>query len=143
MKTVIKLAVMLVIAGSNFVWADDGGGQSQSVQLVPSSQEASPSMRVITEREIDGTDPITITVNQSLIVPLHYNPFDIENGQCSLFFGPDDQSLMSVTAAGVTPSAGGCLDLNLICTGLKPGQVTLMVGYAGEIKKSLSIQVVE
>lgn len=143
MKKVIKLAAMLVIAGSNFVWADDGGSQNEVVQLATFSPESSPAMRVITEREFNGIDPISISIGQLLVVPIHYHPAAISNGPCTLFFGPDDRSLMSVTTAGVTQSEGGCLDFNLCCTGLKPGPVTLVVGDTGEVKKSLVIQVTE
>lgn len=143
MKIVIKLAVMLVFVGSNFVWADDGGRQSELVKLAPYSEDVFSSTRVITEREFEGTDPISISINQTLVIPIYYHPSVISNNGYSLFFGPDNSSLMSVITAGITPSDGGCLNLNLLCTGLKAGPVTIVFGEAGQIKKSFSIQVTE
>ncbi|MBX9578598.1 MAG: hypothetical protein K2W97_09035 [Chthoniobacterales bacterium] len=142
MKTVIKLAVMLVVAGSNLVWADDGS-QSELVQLASCSGDTSPSMRVITEREFDGTDPIVISLNESLIIPIHFQRYTLSNS-ISIFFNTTDTSIMNVVGGGVNYSDDGKLfNINLICTGKQIGETKVQFGEAETVVNEFNIQVVE
>ena len=141
MKKYIVLLLMLVSVRA--LLADAMASQAEPIQLSSGIREVAPSMRVITEEEFEGADPITIKLNQSLIIPCHYQR-NILSNEISVFFGPDDRSMLNVNPDGVTWSNnGGVLDVNLICTGIKLGQTTVRFGEAGKTIKEFTIQVVE
>ncbi|MEI6416209.1 MAG: hypothetical protein WCO92_00635 [Verrucomicrobiota bacterium] len=136
------IIVLLALASVHTLLADTTVSPG-SIQLSPSSGEVASSMRVITQDEFDEKVPIVINVNQSLIIPIHYQRCVITNTP-QIFFGPQDSPLVTVSAAGVTWSDNGMtLDLNLVCTGAQAGPTTVQFGEAGQVVKKFNIQVVE
>ncbi|MCX6958674.1 MAG: hypothetical protein NT164_09090 [Verrucomicrobiae bacterium] len=136
------IIVLLALASVHTLLADTTVSPG-SIQLSPSGGEAASSMRVITQDEFDEKVPIVINVNQSLIIPIHYQRYVITNTP-QIFFGPQDSPLINVSVGGVNWSNNGMtLDLNLVCTGAQVGPTAVRFGEAGQVVKEFNIQVVE
>ena len=136
MKKYVLVLLMLVSVKS--LLADDATFRSGFV-----SPEATSNMRAVTRGEFDGTDPITVKVNEQLIIPMHYHRCNLSNN-ISIFFGAVDTSIMNVLPAGVNWSDNGMsLDLNLVCIGMQVGQTTVRFGEGNDVLKELNIQIVE
>lgn len=142
MKTLVKLAVILAVVGSNILKADDSTSQKVSTSAILMG-DATPTMRVITQGEFDGTDPIIIKLNETFIIPLHYERHILAN-TITTFFGPEDCSVVEVIPGGLNWSNNGMvLDVNLICTGKQLGQTNVHFGEVGQLDQKFNIQVVE
>ena len=121
----------------------DATASPGSIQLSPSTGEIAPTMRVITQDEFDGKVPVVISLNESLIIPIHYQRHLLSNN-VSFFFGPNNSDVINVIGTGATLSPDGTVfDINLVCTGKQTGQETAAFGEGGEIAKQFAIQVVE
>jgi hypothetical protein len=137
------IVTLLLLVSVRALFADALTSQQEFIQPCFSLKEVTPAMRVITQEELEGTDPIIIKLNKSLIIPIHYQRTTLEN-QISFFFGPDDPSIMTMTPNGVTWSDNGSiLDMNLICTGMKEGQTPVNIGENGTVLKTFTIHVVQ
>lgn len=143
MKTVMKIVVMLVIAGSNFALAENRVDLTDGAQLIACAEDDSSLIKVITQNQFEGIDPISIKVNQQLIIPLHYKPSILSNDPIPFCSFPNNEGCMKVTCAGATVSNTGAIDVNIICTALKPGEATLTLGQPGTSQKTISIEITE
>jgi len=137
MKKYIAVLLLLVSVSSLLASATFSSGSASLVTGL------TPETRVITQAEFEGTEDISIKINQSLIIPLHYQRHSLSN-DIGLFFGAADTSVMNVTNGEPNWSNQGMvLDMNLICTGTHVGQTTVDLGEDGQIIKEFTIQVVE
>ena len=137
------ITILLLLATGYALHAEDLTSQAIALQPMSSMEQDDSSMRVITQNEFDGTEPITIHVGQVFIIPLHYERTNLCNN-VQVYFGPDKPSIMSVSSGGLAWSGQGkILDMNLICTGLQKGDVTVVFGEETAIHKEIKIQVIE
>jgi hypothetical protein len=140
MKNYIVLLLMLVSV--HVLLADPTTSQGTDLHLSPPTGEEASSMRAITQDEADGKVPIVIHINESLVIPIHYQRVVIKN-DFNFLFGATDKTVINLSADGITWSnCGMVLDLNLICTGTQVGQTTVQCGEEGQLKSFL-IQIVE
>ncbi len=139
------IVVLLMLVSVRLLVADTMTLQERSPELSPSAGEVAPSMRVITESEFEGKVPIVIHINESLVVPLHYEQNTLTNSY-QFLYGPQGSDKIDIFGDGGTWSSsdyGVTFDLNLICTGKKVGPAVVLFGDGGEIMKELSVQIVE
>ena len=136
------IVVLLALASVHALLADPVTSQGGTIQLSSPMKEVASSMRVITQDEFDGKDPIVIHVNETLIIPVSYH-IQILTNTPQLFFGPAGLSEISISIAGFTLSDdSGGVEFNLICTGTQVGNATIQFGEAGHVVKKFPMQVV-
>ena len=139
------IVALLTLTSVHILLADDiiSPGQGASLQVSSAMNEEVSSMRVITQDEFDEKVPIVIHVNESLIIPIHYQRCILTNTP-QVFFGPSQLAEIKVDVAGVTWSDDGMIvDLNLICTGMQVGSATVHFGEVGQVVKEFPMQIIE
>jgi hypothetical protein len=145
MKRNRNLIILLILTSAIRLLADDNltlPPDQIPISSAPGDTKAA-AVRFITEREFNGTDPIIIAVNETLIVPVHYKRFLVANN-IQVHLGPEDPTVLDVTSADVQWSQQGMiLDLKMIWTGLKVGETKIKFGEEGYLIKEFNIHVVE
>ncbi len=134
----IKSPNGVIQIGSSSQWL----GQ-ETIEVAPSFERPPyPSVRVITEDELNGTDTITMKINELLVIPLYYRFTFYPLGhtlKCNL----NDSSVVQAQVVGNTYVNSNTLYFNFVCIGLKPGQADLWINNGILYSNKLSFKVIE
>lgn len=135
MKKYLIPSVTLLLMGSTGLFAKNNMalqmhsnipmvGISEQTQFRAASVDVSP-IRVITEEEFKGEKPVTLYLNQQLLIPVHFtiNNLSFDNKLHSLNNYASNSEILNVCTGDLAISNGvATYDFNILCTALGVGK---------------------
>lgn len=109
-------------------------------QFRAASVDVAP-IRMITEEEFKGEKPISLYLNQQLIIPVHYSPGYLDNNLHKIGAYPSNEEILEVTTENFT-AQNFIFDFNIVCTGLVEGNSKVIFDYDDKSIKEWNINVI-